>query len=92
MAARRVPCRLGALHTHPKGGPRLATDRLYQVKVLVADGKPGWIPFTYQLPAPNRDEAIARVRRKVRERSGNLHHVRHVASARLHQPGDRQVH
>ena len=65
-------------------------ERMYRVKVLVDDGKPGWLPFTYSLEAPNRDEAIKRVRKSVKERTGG--HVRHVDSARLQQPGERQVH
>lgn len=66
-------------------------ERDYQVRVLVADGKPGWIPFTYHVVAPTRDEAIKRVRKDVRSKAGSLH-VKAIQSARLMQPGDRRVH
>lgn len=58
-------------------------DVPYRVRVLVADKHPGLMPFTFDLPAENRDEAIKIVRRHVRNRSGEKNHrVRVVQSAR----------
>jgi hypothetical protein len=78
----RRKCRFIALHANSQGGPIVA-NRQYLVRVLVADGKPGLIPFVYRLPAESRDAAISAVRRNIRQRSGDKHRVRHVDSARL---------
>jgi hypothetical protein len=67
-------------------------ERAYKVHVLVGDGKPGWIPFTYHATASTRDEAIKRVRKNVRDRSFGKNRVHHVSSARLLQSGERRVH
>jgi len=57
-------------------------DQPYRVRVAVSDGHPGLLPFTFDLFAENRDEAIKVVRRHVRERSGNKQVVKHIDSAR----------
>jgi len=61
----------------------LANQKIYMVKVLVSDGKPGLIPFVYHLPAETRDAAISAVRKNIRARSHNKHVVKHVESARI---------
>lgn len=64
-------------------------DQLYRVRVAVGDGKPGLIPFTFDLPAEDRDEAIKIVRRHVRKRSGGKQVVKHIESARRFWTGKR---
>ncbi len=54
----------------------------YIVRVLVGDGKPGLLPFTWYLSAEDRDDAIAQVRRRTRAR-GNV--VKHIDFARQAQ-------
>lgn len=56
------------------------TQRFYQVRVLVADGHPGYIPFTWHVPAESRDDAISTVRKRTRLR-GKV--VKHIDYARL---------
>jgi hypothetical protein len=65
------------------------SDQPYRVRVLVADEHPGLIPFTFDLHAENRDEAIKIVRRHVRERSGDKQVVKHIDTARRTWTGRR---
>ena len=58
----------------------MARQRTYQVRVLVGDGKPGLIPFTYVLNAESRSQAISITRKRIRMRSKV---VKHIDSARL---------
>lgn len=51
----------------------------YIVRVLVGDGKPGLLPFTWHLTAEDRDDAISQVRQRTRIR-GMV--VKHIDSAR----------
>jgi hypothetical protein len=51
------------------------SDRLYQVRVLVSDGKPGNIPFTWHLNAESRDQAISVVRKRTRMRGMVVKHI-----------------
>lgn len=54
----------------------------YRVRVLVADRHPGLMPFTFDLFAESRDEAIKTVRKHVRARSYDGQKVRVMQSAR----------
>jgi hypothetical protein len=58
-------------------------QKTYQVRVLVSDGKPGLIPFTWHLNANNRDQAISIVRKRTRLRNKV---VKHIDFARLVAP------
>jgi hypothetical protein len=65
------------------------SEQLYRVRVLVTDGRPGLIPFTFDLPADNRDQAVKIVRKRVRDRSLDQHRVRKIQSARRMWTGRR---
>lgn len=56
-------------------------DRLYRVRALVSDGRPGLIPFVFEVPAKDHDEAKKIVRQHIRWRGKVVKHIDFVRLA-----------